>query len=100
MFATVLIASVITVVAYSVCRSLLLTQLRVDNPELLAKLQEAQIGSPWLLGITISDRLLDRFDDPSLQVAPTSPVWKYVKLMRLCIVLLVLFWVAGLFALL
>lgn len=95
MFTLCLLASIVTIVVYLSVRSRLVRRLNVFNPASTSKHADPSVAGPLVLGITISDALLDQFDDKPA----ATEIRRYVLILRVCTVLLVLIWIAGVFSL-
>ncbi len=96
MFTACLLASIVTIIVYLSVRSRLVTRLAALHPAPATKLAKAEVPGPWFLGITISDALLDEFDDKPAEIE----VRRYVLILRVRVLMLVLISVAGVFSIL
>ena len=99
MFLLCIAAALVVIFTYIGCRAKVVSYLMVECPALVSDAKGRPLSGPWFEGITLSDPLLEKIDASSSEIPETSPVWRYIKTMRACVVLLVLVGVAALFAL-
>jgi len=88
-------ATLAVIAGYLACRAFVVARLRVEAPDLLERSNDGTPSAAALLGITLSDPLLDLLEREPKAIDPASPIWRYVKAMRICIVALVFIWVVG-----